>query len=212
MRQKKQAVLNMLHKKYDEALGKALNGIRDDDKRRRVVTKFIDERDERIPAIEKEAKSTATVYMRRFSKHNIKTLYRTLLTKPELLAELAPEWHYLEQQQFLQAHLKEQWVLEDLAALYYLQARLKGISDEWKMRVVFIDEVQDYSLFQLAALKSGLETDMFTMVGDLAQGIHSYRSLTAWEPVQQLFPRASFRTLQKVTVQPLKSWRSQIRF
>ncbi|UZM99893.1 hypothetical protein OL548_07890 [Lysinibacillus sp. MHQ-1] len=69
-------------------------------KRRRVVTKFIDERDERIPAIEKEAKSTAAAYMRRFSKHNIKTLYRSLLTNAELLAELAPEWHYLEQQQF----------------------------------------------------------------------------------------------------------------
>lgn len=178
-------------------MGKALNGIRDDEKRRRVVTKFIDERDERIPAIEKETKTTASAYMRRFTKHNIKTLYRTLLTDAELLAELAPEWHYLEQQQFLQAHRKEQWALEDLAALYYLQARLKGIADEWKMRVVFIDEVQDYSLFQLAALKAGLDTDMFTMVGDLAQGIHSYRSLTAWEPVQNLFPRASFRTLQK---------------
>lgn len=197
VRQKKQAVLATLHKKYDEALGKALNGIRDDDKRRRVVTRFIDERDERIPAIEKEAKSTATVYMRRFAKHNIKTLYRNLLTNAELLTELAPEWHYLEQQQFLQAHRKEQWALEDLAALYYLQARIKGIADEWKMRVVFIDEVQDYSLFQLVALKTGLDTDMFTMVGDLAQGIHSYRSLTSWEPVQNLFPRASFRTLQK---------------
>lgn len=197
VRQKKQVVLATLHKKYDEALGKALNGIRDDEKRRRVVTKFIDERDERIPAIEKETKTTATAYMRRFTKHNIKTLYRTLLTDAELLAELAPEWHYLEQQQFLQAHRKEHWALEDLAALYYLQARLKGIPDEWKMRVVFIDEVQDYSLFQLAALKTGLDTDMFTMVGDLAQGIHSYPSLTAWEPVQSLFPRASFRTLQK---------------
>ncbi|MET4562829.1 DNA helicase-2/ATP-dependent DNA helicase PcrA [Lysinibacillus parviboronicapiens] len=197
VRQKKQAVLSMLNAKYDEALGKALNGIRDDEKRRRIVTKYIDERDERIPAIEKETKSTASAYMRRFSKYNVKTLYRTLLTNAELIAELAPEWHYLEQQQFLQVHAKEQWVLEDLAAIYYLQARIKGIADEWKMRVVFIDEVQDYSLFQLAALKTGLETDMFTMVGDLAQGIHSYRSLTAWEPVQNLFPRASFRTLQK---------------
>ncbi|WP_107924493.1 RNA polymerase recycling motor HelD [Lysinibacillus parviboronicapiens] len=197
VRQKKQAVLSMLNAKYDEALGKALNGIRDDEKRRRIVTKYIDERDERIPAIEKETKSTASAYMRRFSKYNVKALYRTLLTNAELIAELAPEWHYLEQQQFLQVHAKEQWVLEDLAAIYYLQARIKGIADEWKMRVVFIDEVQDYSLFQLAALKTGLETDMFTMVGDLAQGIHSYRSLTAWEPVQNLFPRASFRTLQK---------------
>lgn len=100
VRQKKQAVLNMLHAKYDEALGKALNGIRDDEKRRRVVTKYIDERDERIPAIEKETKSTVSAYMRRFAKYNIKTLYRTLLTNAELLAELAPEWHYLEQQQF----------------------------------------------------------------------------------------------------------------
>lgn len=197
VRQKKQAVLNVLNAKYDEALGKALNGIRDDDKRRRIVTKFIDERDERIPAIDKEAKSTATVYMRRFTKYNIKALYRTFLTSLELLEELTPEWHYIEQQQFLQMHAKENWALEDLAALFYLHARIKGITEEWKMRVVFIDEVQDYSLFQLAALKTGLETDMFTMVGDLAQGIHSYRSLTAWEPVQDLFPRASFRTLQK---------------
>jgi len=38
---------------------------------------------------------------------------------------------------------------------------------------------------------------MFTMVGDLAQGIHSYRSLTEWEPVLNLFPRANYFTLQK---------------
>ncbi|WP_249651029.1 hypothetical protein, partial [Lysinibacillus sp. D4A3_S15] len=59
VRQNKQSVLATLHKKYDEALVKALNGIRDDEKRRRVVTKLIDERDERFPAIEKEAKSAA---------------------------------------------------------------------------------------------------------------------------------------------------------
>ncbi|MET1012895.1 MAG: 3'-5' exonuclease, partial [Paenisporosarcina sp.] len=57
--------------------------------------------------------------------------------------------------------------------------------------------VQDYSIFQLAALKEGLDTDMFTMVGDLAQGIHSYRALTSWDPVVDLFPRATYTTLQK---------------
>lgn len=35
------------------------------------------------------------------------------------------------------------------------------------------------------------------MVGDLAQGIHSYRSLTEWAPVLELFPRATYATLQK---------------
>ena len=98
---------------------------------------------------------------------------------------------------FFEAHEKESWEIEDLAALYYLHAKLKGVADEWKMRVVFIDEVQDYSEFQLASLQDGLETDMFTMVGDLAQGIHSYRSLTSWEPIKALFPRATYTTLQK---------------
>ena len=80
---------------------------------------------------------------------------------------LHPNGHLRKLQIFVETHKKERWALEDLAALYYLHAKIKGIDEKWKMRVVFIDEVQDYSLFQLAALKAGLETDMFTMVGDL---------------------------------------------
>ncbi|MGM9944695.1 MAG: RNA polymerase recycling motor HelD [Lysinibacillus sp.] len=197
VKRKTTAVLNTLNAKYEQSIGRALDGIRDAEKRRRLVTKYIDERDERIPKIKQEVKSTATAYMRKFDKVKIKPMYRELLTNRLLLSELAAEWSFDEIEQFLTAHQKESWVLEDLAALYYLHARIKGIPDKWKMRVVFIDEVQDYSLFQLAALKAGLETDMFTMVGDLAQGIHSYRSLTEWDSVLKLFPRATYATLQK---------------
>jgi len=197
VKRKTAAVLNTLNAKYEQSIGRALDGIRDAEKRRLLVTKYIDERDERIPKIKQEVKSTATAYMRKFDKVKIKPMYRELLTNRILLSELAAEWSFEEIEQFLAAHQKESWVLEDLAALYYLHARIKGIPDKWKMRVVFIDEVQDYSLFQLAALKAGLETDMFTMVGDLAQGIHSYRSLTEWDSVLKLFPRATYATLQK---------------
>ena len=197
VKRKTTAVLNTLNAKYEQSIGRALDGIRDAEKRRLLVTKYIDERDERIPKIKQEVKSTATAYMRKFDKVKIKPMYRELLTNRILLSELAAEWSFEEIEQFLAAHQKESWVLEDLAALYYLHARIKGIPDKWKMRVVFIDEVQDYSLFQLAALKAGLETDMFTMVGDLAQGIHSYRSLTEWDSVLKLFPRATYATLQK---------------
>ncbi len=197
VKRKSKAVLSTLNTRYEEIIGKALSGLRDPDKRRETVTKFIDERDERIPKIKQLSKSAATVYMRRFEKVKIKPMYRKLLTDRLLLREVAPEWTFEEQEQFIRSHRKEQWTLEDLAALYYLHAKIKGITDEWKMRVVFIDEVQDYSLFQLAALKEGLKTDMFTMVGDLAQGIHSYRSLTEWSSVLELFPRANYFTLQK---------------
>ncbi|MER1958309.1 MAG: RNA polymerase recycling motor HelD [Solibacillus sp.] len=197
VKRKTTAVLTKLNARYEEAIGRALNGMRDAEKRRHTVTKMIDERDDRIPKIKQEAKTTATAYMKKFTKAKIKTLYRALVTSRELLYEIAPEWDPSETESFLKAHKKEAWALEDLAALYYLQAKVKGIEEKWKMRVVFIDEVQDYSYFQLAALKAGLETDMFTMVGDLAQGIHSYRSLTEWQPVLDLFPRATYATLQK---------------
>ncbi len=197
IRQKKKQLIYTLKKRYDDILDRSIFGIRDDAKRKEVVTKWIDERDERLPQVEKEAKTVVSRYMKRFDKYKIKVLYRTFLTDPVLLQELASSFTKEMQEEFLKAHEKEAWTLEDLAALYYLHARIKGLKDEWKMKVVFIDEVQDYSLFQLAALKEGLETDMFTMVGDLAQGIHSYRSLTEWDPVRELFPRASYKTLQK---------------
>ncbi|RPJ96020.1 DNA helicase [Rummeliibacillus sp. TYF005] len=197
IRQKRKQLLYTLKKRYDAVLDKALFGIRDDAKRKKVVTKWIDERDARLPAVEKESKTVVTRYMKRFEKYKIKSLYREFLTNRVLQEELAPEWSKKEHDLFEEMHKKETWALEDLAAIFYLYAKIKGINEEWKMKVVFIDEVQDYSLFQLAALKEGLETDMFTMVGDLAQGIHSYRSLTDWAPVRELFPRASYKTLQK---------------
>ncbi|GKV54767.1 DNA helicase [Sporosarcina sp. NCCP-2222] len=195
-RKRKQLYAN-LSAKYEEALDKALYGIRDDEKRRARITRVMEERDTRLPAIEKEGKSKVASYMRRFKKHHVKRLYRSWLTDKELQEELAFDWTPDERNLLLDAHRKETWETEDLAALFYLHVKIKGLSDEWKMRVVFIDEVQDYSEFQLAALQEGLGTDMFTMVGDLAQGIHSYRALTSWEPIRDMFPRATYTTLQK---------------
>ncbi|MBS7345907.1 MAG: ATP-binding domain-containing protein [Caryophanon sp.] len=197
VKRKEKAVYDALSQRYEATLDKILNGIRDQQKRRRLIFKYTDERDERLPQIKEEARTKTASYMRRFKKVNVKTMYRELLTNPMLLAELAYDWTFEQQSQFLAFHKKETWHEDDVAALYYLAARIKGIDEKHKVKVVFIDEVQDYSLLQLAALQAGLETDMFTMVGDLAQGIHSYRSLTNWHDVQQLFPRATYATLQK---------------
>ena len=197
VKRKGKAVLYKLKMRYEEAIERSLNGIRDDAKRKRIVTKFLDERDERLPKIEQQLKTIAKHYMQRFTKIKCKDVYRQFVSSSAQVIHFIPEWSEEQAEAFTTLHKKELWSSDDLAALYYLTAKVKGIADEWKMSVVFIDEVQDYSLFQLAALKAGLETDMFTMVGDLAQGIHSYRSLTSWEPVLDLFPRANFTKLQK---------------
>lgn len=79
-----------------------------------------------------------------------------------------------------------------------MKAKLEGIDEPYKMKSIFIDEAQDYSYFQFVAMKEGFETDLFTIVGDLAQGIHSYRGLNSWEPlVTEIFPNANYHALQK---------------
>ncbi|MGM9921749.1 MAG: RNA polymerase recycling motor HelD, partial [Bhargavaea sp.] len=194
---KRKEILSVLTSRYEQALDKALFGIRDDQRRREQTTRLIDERDERLPAIEREGKKTAFAYMKRFPAYNIKKLYRKWSTDKDLIQKTAPDWTEAEREACVETAGIDRWETEDLAALLYLQARLKGIPEQWKMRSVFIDEAQDYSAFQLAALRDALDTDMFTIVGDLAQGIHSYRSVREWDTVRNLFPRAAFRTLQK---------------
>ncbi|WP_213423484.1 RNA polymerase recycling motor HelD [Bhargavaea massiliensis] len=194
---KRKEILSALTARYEQALDKALFGIRDDRRRREQTIRLIDERDKRLPAIEREGKKTAATYMKRFPAYNIKKLYRKWCTDKGLIQQTAFAWTEAEKRAFLRKTGEERWETEDLAALLYLQARLAGVADHWNMRAVFIDEAQDYSAFQLFVLRDSLDTDMFTIVGDLAQGIHSYRSISDWDTVRDLFPRAAFRTLQK---------------
>lgn len=106
VKRKSKSVIDTLNKRYEDMIGKALSGLRDPDKRREMVTKFIDERDERLPKIKAEAKTTASTYMRRFEKVKTKLFYRKFLTDRILLSELAPEWTMEEQEKFLQYHKK----------------------------------------------------------------------------------------------------------
>ena len=89
VKRKRKQLMDMLTTKYDAALDKALYGIRDDERRKLKLTRILEERDERLPAIEKEGKTAASVYMRRFKKFNVKKLYRDWLTSSELQTELA---------------------------------------------------------------------------------------------------------------------------
>jgi DNA helicase II / ATP-dependent DNA helicase PcrA len=140
--------------------------------------------------------------MASFVKKDIFTLYKELMTSPELLQKYSntlSEKECRSLSKYCQRNFdKNALELEDLAPLFHMKAKLEGIEEQYKMKSIFIDEAQDYSYFQFAALKEGFETDLFTIVGDLAQGIHSYRGLNSWEPlVNDIFPNANFQSLQK---------------
>ncbi|MEH7416832.1 RNA polymerase recycling motor HelD [Neobacillus drentensis] len=203
LRLKKSIILSKINRKYDDALEKALYSTRlDAEKRREKVVSIMDSKEQRIKTVEKESKVAVKNYMDSFVKRDIFSLYQDLMTSPELLQKYSAALSELECKKAAnycqKIFAKNALELEDLAPLFYMKAKLEGIEDKYKMKSIFIDEAQDYSYFQFAAMKAGFETDLFTIVGDLAQGIHSYRGLNSWEPlVKEIFPNANYQALQK---------------
>jgi DNA helicase II / ATP-dependent DNA helicase PcrA len=203
LRLKKSLILSKINSKYDDALEKLLFSSRlDSEKRKEKVVSFMDSKEKRISSVEQVSKVAVKNYMASFVKKDIFTLYKELMTSPELLQKYSStlsEKECRSLSKYCQRNFdKNALELEDLAPLFHMKAKLEGIEEQYKMKSIFIDEAQDYSYFQFAALKEGFETDLFTIVGDLAQGIHSYRGLNSWEPlVNDIFPNANFQSLQK---------------
>ncbi|MEH7120337.1 RNA polymerase recycling motor HelD [Neobacillus vireti] len=203
VKKKKSIMLVNLNKKYEEALEKALYHTKmKPEKRKQLVVSIMERKEERKKRVEQEAKVAVKKYMNSFVMKDVFTLYKELMTSPELIKKHSstltdPECKLLSK--YCQRIFERKgYELEDLAPIFLIKAKLEGIEEKYKMRSIFIDEAQDYSYFQFAALKEGFETDLFTIVGDLAQGIHSYRGLNSWEPVwKEIFPNANYQALQK---------------
>lgn len=75
---------------------------------------------------------------------------------------------------------------EDLAPLVYIHLQLYGL-DKPAFDHIVIDEAQDYSPFQLEALKLCQRTPSMTVLGDLQQGIHAYTGIQRWSELMDLF-------------------------
>ncbi|AZU64971.1 RNA polymerase recycling motor HelD [Neobacillus mesonae] len=203
VKKKKSMMLTNLNKKYEVALDKLLYNRRmDPEKRKQKVVALMEKKEQRKKRIEQESKVAVKKYMEAFDMKDIFTLYKELMTSPEKIQQYSTALSNQEckvlSKYCQRIFHRGAYELEDLAPIFYMKAKLEGIEEKYKMRSVFIDEAQDYSYFQFSALKEGFETDLFTIVGDLAQGIHSYRGLNSWVPVlKDIFPNANYQALQK---------------
>ncbi len=79
-------------------------------------------------------------------------------------------------------YLKKKKVsFSDLPALLYINYILYNKKFDYKH--IIIDEAQDYGFFHFDILKNLFSDCTFSIYGDLAQSIHSYRSINDWESV-----------------------------
>jgi DNA helicase-2/ATP-dependent DNA helicase PcrA len=73
----------------------------------------------------------------------------------------------------------------DVAPLIYLNGLLFGHSKRLDIHHTVLDEAQDFSAFQFDLLSGLTQNASFTIVGDLAQGIHGYRGVESWRDMME---------------------------
>ena len=72
---------------------------------------------------------------------------------------------------------------EDLAPLAYMTFLTNGWHHAVKFDHIVIDEAQDLNAFEFFILKQLSSNGSFTIMGDLSQGIHYFRSIGSWDVV-----------------------------
>lgn len=98
---------------------------------------------------------------------------------------------------------KDKITLDDLAPLLDIHDYWYGIERDERFDHVVIDEAQDFSPYQVSVLHARTKTASFTILGDLAQGIHSNEGIDEWENFIDLFGTSRSKFFQMT-----KSYRS----
>lgn len=137
-----------------------------------------DEYDKIINLVEKGFKKIVKDYLNKIPKKDCVQYYKEFII------------NYLQSSNEMLEYLKINTVsnlmrneiaFEDLAPIMYLQYKIFGIKEKCKIKHVVIDEAQDYGEFQFDVLKTILNSNSMTILGDIAQGVHFYRGIENWK-------------------------------
>jgi len=175
---------------YDRALNKIRGLNVPMEEKRPLLTKLMNERDRKLKKAKSEIKNAIDNYLDKFPKENVFYYYTNLMRNEELINEYSDRNLNEDKLKYLCSKTTEMLYskhieFEDLAALLYLKHKVIGFDKKIIIKNVVIDEAQDFSIFQFYALKEVLNTNMFTILGDISQGIHSYRGIDNWEDMMK---------------------------
>ncbi|MDC7953491.1 RNA polymerase recycling motor HelD [Liquorilactobacillus mali] len=140
---------------------------------------------------------------------NINAQYIHFLNSiPDLLniqqAGITEEQWKKEIERVITAIKEKKMLMEDVSPYLYLYDLITGKRGELDIRHVFIDEIQDYTPYQLACLKASFPRARFTVLGDLNQAIFTKKeSYILLEEMSKLFPKDGIKVVQLT-----KSYRS----
>lgn len=161
----------------------------DSEERQKKIIRIIEAKDVRLQQIEAFAKDGVKQYGKAICQISAYQYYQKLFKDEELFKRfVAPEL-----EPGLAAFLREEMLAcftsgyveyEDLAAIIYVKHCCYGWGERLKVKHIVIDEAQDFSIFQFDTLRQIIKDSSFTILGDVNQGIHSYRGVKDWQQLQ----------------------------
>jgi len=191
--------------KYDKKAKNIKARIEDKEELRKELTKLYDERDEKKSILEKSISSSIARYFKEWTEVEINNLYKEIIGSKEFLVKHIGNEISFEDIQFISNYSQEvfsngQIEREDLPPLLYLNLKLQGLSLKGKFNHIVVDEAQDYSQLQMYILKELSSNSSFTIVGDISQGIYSYKGIKDWKELfREVFSKEEheFLTIRK---------------
>ncbi len=175
----KKAMANVeeqLEKMAQDRLDRLLRAMPDSPERRERAKKLLDARDERMQELKDRQKAILKEFDALWGSMDLLEVYAAYLRE---MAEQDAAF-----QPVLDATLpllsKKRAASEDLPALLILARGLYDLKRP-DIRYVVIDEAQDVSPLEIKTLRWLFNTDAFTLVGDLCQGIYGDEGLRSWD-------------------------------
>ncbi len=204
LKEKKKEIIEKINEQYEPDLARARKISMEEEEVNHILVDLLEERDQKLAVIEKNARNLTANYMKKFKKDNVLKAYQKLITNANLLNEYSGgklkqegvEHLCREAKSYLKANYLEP---EDLAPLLYLKLKLEGFERKFNLSYGVIDEAQDFSLFQFYVLKEVLNTERFTVLGDLSQAIYGFKSINSWDEVNEKIFKddANYLTLEQ---------------
>lgn len=181
-------VLEKVDFKYEYTIARTKKIIEDEKERRREIIRIYDERDKEKESIKKDGKKEFNSYFEQWKGIDTKNIYINLFKDSETFNLVTSGKIPSKLYEFIKEELiynNENNIIDcdDLAAMLYLQFKIDGIKESEMVKHIVVDEAQDYSPLQIEVISMKSLGKSLTIVGDIGQGIYSYRGIKDWNSI-----------------------------
>ena len=190
MKLQKASLVNALHDQCDARVSHLKQTMVESDERQDLIIEAIDKKNEMINKLESFSKKAVKEYIDRISRLDPFKYYKDFINDEKVFDKVLTGHVDQELSDFIRKYtenvLNSGFIdIEDVAPIIYLKYRIYGMDEKIPVKHIVLDEAQDFSVFQLYVMRKIIKDSSFTILGDLSQGIHSYRGIKSWEDVRK---------------------------